>query len=87
MLAEGRWTHTQKIGLVTAGFQDSALKWFGALISRDLDKQDWEVVKIQLLKSYGIQIITTAACKLFSKLYQVSRSVLDYGKNHSMHRL
>jgi hypothetical protein len=58
--------------------QDSALKWYDALSSRDLDNKDWEVVKTQLIRSYGTQIITTAAYKGISKLYQGSKSVLDY---------
>jgi hypothetical protein len=48
------------------------------LSSRGLDNKYREVVKIQLIKSYGIQINTTAACKGISKLYQGSKSVLDY---------
>jgi hypothetical protein len=42
------------------------------------DNKDWEVVKTQLIKSYGTQINTTATCKGIFKLYQVSKSVLDY---------
>jgi hypothetical protein len=66
------------IGFVTMALQDSALKWYDAFSSRDLDNKYWEVVKIQLIKSYGTQINTTAACKGISKFYQGSKSVLDY---------
>jgi hypothetical protein len=55
----------------------SDLKWSDALTSRDLDKQDWEVLKT-LLKSYGTQINTTAARKGILKLYKGSTSFKDY---------
>jgi hypothetical protein len=55
-----------------------SLKCYNALSSRDLGNKDWEVVKTQLIKSYRTQINTTAACIVISKLYQGSKSVLDY---------
>ncbi len=77
-IATGGWTNAQTIGFVTTALQDSALRWSDALSSRYIDNQDWEVVKTQLIKSYGTQINTTAACKGISKLFQGPRSVLDY---------
>jgi hypothetical protein len=74
----GGWTKKQTIGFVTNALYDSALKWYDALSSRDLDKKDWEAVKTQLIKSHGTQIKTTAPCKGILKLYQGSKSVLDY---------
>jgi hypothetical protein len=56
----------------------SGLKWYDAISSRNLDNKDWEVVKTQLIKSYGTQINTTAACKGIPNLYKGSKSVLDY---------
>jgi hypothetical protein len=44
-LATGSWTNDQTIGFVTTVLQDSALKWYNALSSRDSDNKDWEVVK------------------------------------------
>ncbi len=67
-IATGGWTNDQTIGFVTMALQDFGLKWYDALSSRDLDNKDWEVVKTQLIKSYGTQINTTAACKGISKL-------------------
>jgi hypothetical protein len=61
------WTNDETIVFITTGLQDSALKWYDALSLRDLDNKDWEVVKIQLIKSYGTQINATAACKGTSK--------------------
>jgi hypothetical protein len=77
-IATGGWTNDQTIGFVTTALQDSALKWYDALLSRDLDNKHWEIVKTQLIKSYGTQSNTTAACKGISKLFQGSKSVLDY---------
>jgi hypothetical protein len=57
------------------------------LSSNDLDNKDWEVVKIQMLKPYGTQINTTAACKGISKLYLIGpynisfESKPDYSEN------
>jgi hypothetical protein len=78
VIATGGWINNQTIGFVTTTLQDSALKWYVALSSRVLDNKAWEVVKTQLIKSYGTQINTTAACKGISKLYQGSKWVLDY---------
>jgi hypothetical protein len=65
-IATGGWTNAQTIGFVTTALQDSALKWYDALTSRDLDNQVRVVVKNQLLKSYGSQINTKAECKRIS---------------------
>jgi hypothetical protein len=62
-------------GFVTTALQDSALKWYDALSSRDLDNKYWEA---QMIKSYGTQINTTAACKGILKVFQDCKSVLDY---------
>ncbi len=35
------WTIAQAIGFVTTALGDSALKWYNALTSRDLNNQDW----------------------------------------------
>jgi hypothetical protein len=77
-IAAGGWTNDQTIRFVTTALQDSALKWYDTLSLRDLDNKDWKVVKTQQSKSYGTQINTKAACKGISKLYQGSKSVLDY---------
>ena len=39
-IATGGWTNAQTIGFVTTALQDSALRWYDALSSRDLDNQD-----------------------------------------------
>ncbi len=77
-IATGGWSNDHTIGFVSTAPQDSALKCYHALSSRDLDNKVWEVVKTQLIKSYGTEISTTGAYKGISKLYQRSKSVLDY---------
>jgi hypothetical protein len=46
--------------------------------ANDPDNKDWEVVKTQLIKSSGTQANTTTACKGISKVFQGSKSVLDF---------
>ncbi len=54
-IVSGAWTNAQTIEYVTTALQESALKWYDALSSCVLDNKDWEVVKIQMLKSFGTQ--------------------------------
>jgi hypothetical protein len=74
----GGLTNNQTIGFITTALGDSALKWYYALSSRDLDNKNWKVVKTHLIKSYGAQINTTPACKGISKLYHGTKTVRDY---------
>ena len=38
--ATGGWTKEQTIGFVSTAIQDSALEWYNALSSRDLDNKN-----------------------------------------------
>jgi hypothetical protein len=40
-IATCSWTNDQTIRFVTTALQDSALKWYDALSSRDLVNKDW----------------------------------------------
>jgi hypothetical protein len=44
-IATGGGTNALTIGFVTTALQDSAQKCYDALSSKDLDNQDWEVLK------------------------------------------
>jgi hypothetical protein len=70
-IATGGWTNDQAIRFVTITLKDSTLKWNDALSSHGF----WTLKTIQIgklschmIKSYGTQINTTAAYKVFQNL-------------------
>jgi hypothetical protein len=75
-------TNDQTIGFVSTALQDSALKWYDGLSSRDLDNKDWEIVKAKQI--YFLWNPNKHNSNSISRVFQGSKAALFFRSKPSI---